>query len=286
MVLSNPTGVLYVVATPIGHLGDISERARQVLAEVDVVVAEDTRHSGQLLARLGIRRPMMSLHEHNEDRQKALVLARLAEGESIALVSDAGTPLISDPGFPLVRSAREQGFQVVPIPGPSAVITALSAAGLPTDRFLFLGFPPRMASARRTFLESVVRESATLVFYESGHRILGSLADLEQVFGSERRAVLARELTKMHETFLDAPISQLRKLVEADPDQRRGEMVLMVAGAQMADKEMATGFQVAQLLKVLLRYHPRKQAVVMAAEITGLRRNELYQQSLSLDDLC
>ncbi|MEO5342680.1 MAG: 16S rRNA (cytidine(1402)-2'-O)-methyltransferase [Gammaproteobacteria bacterium SHHR-1] len=278
-MLSNERGTLYVVATPIGNLADISQRARQTLAEVDLVAAEDTRHSGRLLAALGINSPMLALHEHNETALLGQIMQRLDGGQCIALISDAGTPLISDPGFALVRELRRQGYAVVPIPGANAAITALSAAGLATDRFLFLGFPPRTGPARRRLFEQLATETATLVFYESCHRLQDCLRDMQLGFGPQRRAILARELTKLHETFIDAPLAQLVERVSEDADQRRGEMVLLLEGNtdQPADPKAQDAERV---LKILLQELPLKQAASLASGITGLRRNDLYQLGL------
>lgn len=271
-------GRLYIVATPIGNLDDISLRAIGVLRAVDRIVAEDTRHSRRLLDYLSIQRPILSLHEYNEDAATRRVLACLERGESLALVSDAGTPLISDPGFPLVRSCRELGLQVVPVPGASAVIAALSVSGLPTDRFRFEGFLPRKQQARITRLDALRGEIATLVFYEASHRIIETMRDMVAVLGAGRHAVLARELTKTHETVVALPLGELLALVEGDPQQRLGEFVLLLAGASDdPDVGDADG-----LLRILLAELPLKQAVVLAARVTGHKRNALYQRALAL----
>lgn len=281
MPQKNTQGCLFVVATPIGNLQDISERARAVLASVDAIAAEDTRHSGRLLAALGIKTPMFALHEHNEAVLLGALVERLESGQSLALISDAGTPLISDPGFSLIRALRERGLPVVPIPGPNAAIAALSVAGLPTDRFVFAGFPPRTGPARRSFFAELAQERATLVFYESCHRLTESLADMLVVFGHERQAVLGREITKLHETFLCQNLGELARQVSEDPDQRRGEMVVLVAGAIGSEGnrlEMDAG----QLLKRLLDELPLKKAVALTVELSGLPRNQLYEQALLL----
>ena len=280
--MSNPAGRLYIVATPIGNRADISARAVDVLRGVDRVVAEDTRHSGRLLAHLGIDRPMMSLHEHNEAQATQRVIDLLVSGESLALVSDAGTPLISDPGYALVRACREQGLRVEPIPGACALIAALSVSGLPTDRFRFEGFLPRRQQARLAHLETLQREPATLVFFESSHRIVEALRDLLAVFGPDRLAVIARELTKLHETVRSAPLADLLVWVESDEDQRRGEFVLMLAGAPAEVAASAT--DVDSMLKILLDELPVKQAARIAARITGEKKNRLYQRALELAD--
>ena len=269
-----PAAVLHVVATPIGNLGDLSPRARQVLAEVAAICAEDTRRSGQLLAHFGIATPLLALHEHNEQQLAQRLVARLLAGESLALVSDAGTPLVSDPGYRLVQAARAAGVRVSPVPGPCALIAALSVAGLPSDRFAFEGFLPAKASARRERLAALAGETRTLVFYESAHRIEESLADLCAAFGGERPAVLARELTKLFETVLDGTLANLQSRVQADPDQRKGEFVLVVQGVgEDADARLAEGRRVHA---ILARQLPPSAAAKLAAEITGAPRKTLY----------
>lgn len=278
----NPSavGCLYIVPTPIGNLADMSERALQVLAEVDLIAAEDTRHSGQLLQHFALHKPMFALHEHNERQRAATLISKLQEGQSIALVSDAGTPLISDPGYVIVQACREAGIRVVPLPGACALITALSAAGLPTDRFCFEGFLPAKPQQRRNALNALKVEPRTLVFYESPHRIVATLADLGQCFGAERHVVLARELTKQYETFLVGSVAEVAAKLAADPNQQRGEMVIVVAGAQAqtdAEQELNQALQTVQLLRAEL---PLKKACALAAEIHGLRKNQLYQLAL------
>jgi len=269
-----PAATLHVVATPIGNLGDLSPRAQQVLREVAAVCAEDTRRSGQLLAHFGIGTPLLALHEHNEQQLAERLVARLLAGESLALVSDAGTPLVSDPGYRLVRAAREAGVRVSPVPGPCAAIAALSVAGMPSDRFAFEGFLPAKASARRERLAALAGEPRTLVFYESSHRIEESLADLRQAFGEERPAVLARELTKLFETVLDGTLAELHRRVQDDPDQRKGEFVLVVQGVgEDADARLAEGRRVHA---ILARQLPPSTAAKLAAEITGAPRKALY----------
>ena len=269
-----PAATLHVVATPIGNLGDLSPRAQQVLRDVAAICAEDTRRSGQLLAHFGISTPLLALHEHNEQQIAERLVARLLAGESLALVSDAGTPLVSDPGYRLVRAAREAGVRVSPVPGPSALIAALSVAGLPSDRFAFEGFLPAKASGRRERLAELTGESRTLVFYESSHRIDESLADLRQAFGDERPAVLARELTKLFETVLDGTLATLHERVLADADQRKGEFVLVVQGVgEDADARLAEGRRVHAILAKQL---PPSAAAKLAAEITGAPRKALY----------
>lgn len=280
MGVSNASGTLYVVATPIGNRDDITRRAIEVLSQVDRIAAEDTRHSRPLLEHLGIQRPMLALHEHNEDAAAQHVLELLRAGESIALVSDAGTPLISDPGFPLVRACRAAGIAVVPIPGASALLAALSVSGLPTDRFRFEGFLPRKQQARLAALQDLRRETATMVFYESSHRVDQTLNDMCTVFGAVRPAVLARELTKLHETVIALPLEQLGQRVTADDNQRRGEIVLVVAGAESAAEQCVLA--VDDLLQTLLDELPVRQAAALAARISGGKKNELYQRALAL----
>ena len=275
--MTQTPGVLYVVATPMGNLADISQRALDTLGRVDLIAAEDTRHTAVLLAHYGLRTPLMACHEHNEASLAPRLLERLAAGEDLALVSDAGTPLISDPGYPLVAAARAAGFRVVPIPGPNAAICALSAAGLPSDRFLFLGFPPRTAGKRREQFAALARETGTLVFYEAGNRVLETLADLAQVLGDERRAVVARELTKRFETFLAGTLADLPPRIAGDPDQQKGEFVLLVAGCRDQDTVAAEGERV---LRILAGTLPLKQAAALAAEITGDKKNRLYALGL------
>ena len=268
------SGTLYVVATPIGNLADLSPRAQEVLRAADAVCAEDTRHTRQLLSHFGIERPLLALHEHNEEAMAQRVVARLEAGETLALVSDAGTPLVSDPGFRAVRAARAAGIRVSPVPGPSAIIAALSVAGLPSDRFAFEGFLPARPAARRERLRALAGEPRTLVFYESSHRIAESLADLGEAFGGQRPAVLARELTKLFETVLDGTLDALLARVEADADQRKGEFVVVVQGAgEDAAAKIAEGRRVYALLAPHL---PPSTAARLAAEITGAPRKALY----------
>ena len=267
-------GTLYVVATPIGHLGDLSVRALETLRTVDAICAEDTRHTRQLLSHFGVERPLMALHEHNEDAQAASLVRRLLEGESLALVSDAGTPLVSDPGYRLVRAARAAGLRVSPVPGACAAIAALSVAGLPSDRFVFEGFLPAKGAARRDRLARLVPEPRTLLFYESGHRIEESLADMAAAFGPERPAVLARELTKLFETVLGETLGELVEQVGADANQRKGEFVVMVQGAgEDADARVTEGRRVYATLSAHL---PPSTAAKLAAELTGAPRKALY----------
>ena len=274
------TGTLYVVATPIGNLDDISARALKILGAVKLIAAEDTRHSVRLLQHFGIQTPLAPCHEHNERDEGSRFIARLLAGDDVALVSDAGTPLISDPGYHLVRQARAVGITVVPVPGACALIAALSAAGLPSDRFMFEGFLPAKAVGRRARLEQVKEEPRTLIFYEAPHRILECLQDMQAVFGDERPAVLARELTKTFETLKGLPLAELRAFVESDSNQQRGECVVLVAGWSAPEDDQAVSTQALRVLDLLLAEMPLKRAAALAAEITGVRKNLLYQAAL------
>ena len=280
------SGRLYVVATPIGNLADLSPRARDTLAACALVAAEDTRHTGQLLKASGIRTPLQSLHDHNERQRIPELLARLAAGASIALVSDAGTPAISDPGFELVRAAAAAGVEVVAVPGPCAAVAALSIGALPTDRFCFDGFLPARATARRARLDALAAESRTLVFYESPHRVVEMLEDCVAAFGGERPAALARELTKLHETVYRGTLEELWARGRSDADVARGEIVLLVAGAEpvaaAAGGADGHGGELDRVLGVLLAELPLKQAAQLAAQITGARNNEAYKRALHL----
>lgn len=266
---------LYVVATPIGNLEDITLRALRVLAEADIVAAEDTRHSRVLLSRHGIERPLVALHEHNEDRQSARLVERMQAGESLALVSDAGTPLLSDPGYRLVSMAAEAGIPVVSVPGASAVTAALSVAGLPTDRFVFEGFLPPKSPARRKRLQALATEPRTLVFFESSHRIEDCLADLEAAFGEERPAAVCRELTKRFETVLRGTLAELRSTVRSDPDQGKGEFVLVVGGAGMESDDSLE--QALALARALREHVGASQAARIAANLHNVSRRDLYR---------
>lgn len=273
--MTHRPGQLWVVATPIGHLDDLTLRAAEVLRRVAVIAAEDTRHSAPLLARIGSSAATVALHEHNEREQCERLVERMQAGADVALISDAGTPLISDPGFRLVRAARAAGLVVSPVPGACAAIAALSVAGLPSDRFVFEGFLPPKSSARRERLQALVAEPRTLIFYESSHRIDESIADLAAVFGPAREGVIARELTKRFETILAASLGELAARVATDADQRRGEFVVLVAGAQdeQADAVLAEGRRVFALLSSEL---PPARAAKLAAAITGAPRKSLY----------
>lgn len=274
-------GTLYVVATPIGNLDDISARALRILREVALIAAEDTRHSARLMQHFGINTPLAACHEHNEREQGSHFIARLLAGGDVALISDAGTPLISDPGYHLVRNARAAGIKVVPVPGASALIAALSAAGLASDRFIFEGFLPAKTAGRCARLEAVREESRTLIFYEAPHRILECLEDMRAVFGDERPAVLARELTKTFETLKGLPLAELVAWVAADSNQQRGECVVLVAGWQAPEGDDALSAEALRVLDLLLGEMPLKRAAALAAEITGVRKNLLYQAALA-----
>ena len=276
-------GVLSIVATPIGNREDISARALGVLKAVSLIAAEDTRHSKKLLAHYGIGTPLLSVHEHNEREVAGRLVQRLLAGEDIALISDAGTPLISDPGFHLVRVARRAGIRVIPLPGPSALVAALSVSGLPTDRFAFEGFLPAKQAARRQRLQGLAATTATLVFYESSHRILDCLADMSACLGGAREASIARELTKTFETVLTGTLSGLHEQLRADSHQQKGEFVVMVQGAPPRDPAEVDAVS-GQVLAILMSELPLKQAVSLAARITGASRNVLYQQGLKLKD--
>jgi 16S rRNA (cytidine1402-2'-O)-methyltransferase len=268
-------GCLWVIATPIGHRDDLSARAIETLRAVDVIAAEDTRHSRPLLVHHGIDTPLIALHEHNERDAVEAIVRRMRAGESVALISDAGTPLISDPGFRLVRAARAADVRCIPVPGACAAIAALSVAGLPSDRFVFEGFLPPKAAARRQRLQELAGDARTVIFYESSHRVAESLADMRDVFGAERGAVLARELTKMFETVLGEPLAELAARVAGDPDQQRGECVILVAGrGEDVDAKLAEGQRIFAILRDEL---PPAKAAKMAAAISGAPRKLLYE---------
>ncbi|MFO1380970.1 MAG: 16S rRNA (cytidine(1402)-2'-O)-methyltransferase [Chitinivorax sp.] len=276
------TGTLYVVATPIGNLADISRRAIDILSQVDVIAAEDTRVTQKLLAALSLQTRLISLREHNEAREAARIVEWLREGKSVAQVSDAGTPSVSDPGAVLVDAVRAAGLRVVPVPGANAAIAALSASGFTQAQFLFYGFLPPKSGQRKTALEALREQSATLVFYEAPHRIVECIDDLLTVFGPERQIVLARELTKTFEQIHRCPLGEAPAWLASDSNRQRGEFVLLVAGAPEAaqDEEMPT--EALRVLQILLRDLPVKQASSLAAEITGANRKRLYQAALEL----
>ncbi len=272
------TGTLYVVATPIGNLQDFSPRAQSTLQQVALIAAEDTRHSRQLLNHFAIHTPLQALHEHNEQAVTQQLLQRLQAGEDIALISDAGTPLISDPGARLVSAAHQQQIPVSPIPGPSALITALSAAGFAADQFSFLGFLPSKSHARQQLLQKHTDLEHTLVFYEAPHRIQDCLADLCQVFGAQREAALAKELSKVFETIKRGSLEELQAWLNSKAEYRKGEFVVLLAGAS---KERELDAQAEQVLRLLLAELPIKQASRLASQISGLPKNALYAQALS-----
>ena len=279
--MGNSRGRLDVVATPIGNLGDLSPRAQEVLAGADVIAAEDTRHTGTLLKSIGVSRPLVSLHAHNESNRVPELLARLVAGENIALVSDAGTPLLSDPGYELVSEAARAGCDVRAIPGPSAIAAALTVAGLPTDRFCFEGFLPAKSSERRTRLEAVAADPRTLVFFEAPHRIEESLADIAAVFGSERLAAVAREITKAHETTYRGTLAQLIEIGKSDSNFSRGEITLVVQGAREGEGK-AESLQLERVVALLVKELPPGRAAALAAQLTGARRNEAYALAMRL----
>ena len=276
------SGILYIVATPIGNLADITARAIEVLKTVDLIAAEDTRHSARLLQAHGIQTSMCAYHNFNETHGAAGLLEKLARGLHVALISDAGTPLISDPGYRLVREARNAGYKVVPVPGASAVITALSCAGLPSDRFVFEGFLPAKNGARLQRLQCLLNETRTMIFFEAPHRIVACLEAMVAVFGADREAVLARELTKTFETVLSLTLEQLLGKVSSDPDQEKGEIVLLVAGATAESGDPEN--EAIRILEILLAELPLKQSVALASGITGLRKNRLYELAIKLQE--
>jgi len=275
-------GRLEVVATPIGNLGDLSARAREVLAAADLIAAEDTRRTAQLLSAIGVSSRLVSLHEHNEQSRIEPLLQQLRDGKVIALVSDAGTPLLSDPGFALVRAAAAAGIEVRAVPGASSITAALSIAGLATDRFAFEGFLPTRAGERRTLLARLATEARTLVLFEAPHRIAATLADLAQCFGVERAAVVTRELTKMHESVYRGSLGQLSEMARADTDFARGEITLVIAGASV---DVAVGGDtqlLARTLQLLLQELPPARAAAIAAQICGVRRSDAYEMAMRL----
>ncbi len=280
--MSSEHGKLYVVATPIGNLADISFRAIEILKQVDLIAAEDTRHVGVLLQHYGISNKLISLHQHNEGRASAGLLTKLHEGLSVAMVSDAGTPLLSDPGMPLVKMVKDAGLDVVPIPGPCALVAALSAAGLPVTKFSFEGFAPRTSSARKTFFAEKALSPTTWVFYESSHRILASLEDMAAVLPLDRQIVIARELTKLHETIIKASLCDMLALVEQDENMRKGEFVVIVDAAE-PEKDQELSNEQQRILSILLRECSVKTAATLAEEITGGRKKLFYQAALALD---
>jgi 16S rRNA (cytidine1402-2'-O)-methyltransferase len=271
------SGTLFVVATPIGNLEDLSPRARQSLAEVDLVAAEDTRHTGRLLSHIGVKTRQFAFHDHNEERATRVLIEELKSGKSVALVSDAGTPLLSDPGYRLVKAAHDASIRVSPVPGPSSVTAALSVAGLPTDHFCFEGFLPAKAAARRSRLGELAGQSATMVFFESVHRVRDSVADLVDAFGSDRQACLVRELTKLHEQCVRAPLGELLASIDDGGIPRKGEFVILVGGGEDSGPPQTDK---GRLLDALADALPARQAAAIAATVTGEKKNALYQEIL------
>ncbi|MGC6406037.1 16S rRNA (cytidine(1402)-2'-O)-methyltransferase [Bisgaard Taxon 45] len=278
--MNNLTGILYIVATPIGNLQDITQRALSVFEQVDLIAAEDTRHSGLLLSHYGIKKPFFALHDHNEQQKAHHLVERLQQGQHIALISDAGTPLISDPGFHLVRQCRQAGIKVVPVPGACAAITALCASGIASDRFCFEGFLPAKTKARCDKLQQLAQEERTLIFYESTHRILATLADIEQTFGAERYVVLAREITKTWETIVGDNVASLRQWLMEDANRTKGEMVLIIEGNVKQETDEIHP-QALKALELISQSLPLKKAAAIVAEIYGYKKNALYQYGLA-----
>ncbi|HHF6563680.1 TPA: 16S rRNA (cytidine(1402)-2'-O)-methyltransferase [Haemophilus influenzae] len=279
--MTDLTGILYIVATPIGNLQDITQRALETFAQVDLIAAEDTRHSGLLLSHYGIKKPFFTLHDHNEQEKAHILVEKLKQGSNIALISDAGTPLISDPGFHLVRQCREAGIRVVPLPGACAAITALCASGIASDRFCFEGFLPAKSKARKDKLENIAEEDRTLIFYESTHRILDTLEDMQAVLGEERYIVLAREMTKTWETITGNTIKNLREWLLEDPNRTKGEMVLIVEGKPKSDNNDEISPQAVKALELIAEELPLKKAAAIVAELYGYKKNALYQFGLA-----
>lgn len=273
-------GILHIIATPIGNLGDITQRALDALAQVDLIAAEDTRHSGLLLSRFGIKKPFFALHDHNEQQKAALLVEKLRQGLNIALISDAGTPLISDPGYHLVRHCRSAGIKVVPLPGACAAIVALCASGIASDRFCFEGFLPAKTKARCDKFAELAEEPRTLIFYESTHRILETLADMQKIFGAERFVVMARELTKTWETIHGDRLENLNAWLKEDDNRIKGEIVLIVEGKVKSEKNDFS-LQAIKLLGLLHEELPLKKASAIVAEMFGYKKNALYQYGLA-----
>ena len=279
--MTDLTGILYIVATPIGNLQDITQRALDTFAQVDLIAAEDTRHSGLLLSHYGIKKPFFALHDHNEQEKAHILVEKLKQGSNIALISDAGTPLISDPGFHLVRQCREAGIRVVPLPGACAAITALCASGIASDRFCFEGFLPAKSKARKDKLENIAEEDRTLIFYESTHRILDTLEDMQLVLGGERYIVLAREITKTWETITGNTIKNLREWLLEDPNRTKGEMVLIMEGKPKSDNNDEISPQAVKALELIAEELPLKKAAAIVSELYGYKKNALYQFGLA-----
>lgn len=280
----NAAGTLYVVSTPIGNLDDFSLRAVATLRQVKLIAAEDTRHSGRLLAHYAIDTPTCAYHDHSDAGAQQRILNRLLSGDSVALISDAGTPLIADPGFRLVRAVREAGVDVVAVPGACALVAALSVAGLPTDRFAFEGFLPPKAEQRKRVLESLVKEARTLVFYEAPHRLCATLEAMVDSFGGSRPAVLARELTKRFETIVDGDLASLLQRVTTDSDQQKGECVIVVEGFRVDADQDALELEADRVLRVLLSELSTRKAAALAARLTPVKKNQAYQLALKIQE--
>jgi len=278
---STPYGQVYVIATPIGNLDDISKRAIDTLKEVDIIAAEDTRHSKILLQHLGINTPLISLHSHNETLKSQQLLNRVCNGESMGLISDAGTPLISDPGFPLVRAAREMGIHVIPVPGCCAFITALSASGIPCQQFFFAGFLAAKSSARREMLLQYKSYAQTIVLYESTHRLYDSLSDIEYIYGSDFSLQIAKELTKTHEKFVNGTVNEIKSWLDKDKNHIKGEFVIILPPFIKNDDNGLAESQ--KILTILLQELPLKQAVKLTADLTDQNKNLLYKMALKLN---
>ena len=274
-------GELYLVATPIGDMTDIAPRALDILSTVDIVAVEDKRRSSRLFSHFGIKTPMISYHDHSEEKQVKKIIDELLCGKSVALISDAGTPLISDPGYKLVNAAKDKSIKVSPVPGPCALIAAISASGLPSDRFIFEGFLPSKSIPRITKIQNISADSRTIIFYEAPHRILETLIDMIKVIGPSRKIVLARELTKTYETFISGTLESVLQIIEKDLNQQKGEIVIVLAGADSSEKKIETQDS-KRILSVLLEELPLKQAVSLGSKITGIQKNIFYKLALDL----
>jgi 16S rRNA (cytidine1402-2'-O)-methyltransferase len=274
-------GELYLVATPIGDMTDIAPRALDILSTVDIVAVEDKRRSSRLFSHFGIKTPMISYHDHSEEKQVKKIIDELLCGKSVALISDAGTPLISDPGYKLVNAAKDKSIKVSPVPGPCALIAAISASGLPSDRFIFEGFLPSKSIPRVTKIQNISADSRTIIFYEAPHRILETLIDMIKVIGPSRKIVLARELTKTYETFISGTLESVLQIIEKDLNQQKGEIVIVLAGADSSEKKIETQDS-KRILSVLLEELPLKQAVSLGSKITGIQKNIFYKLALDL----
>jgi 16S rRNA (cytidine1402-2'-O)-methyltransferase len=274
-------GELYLVATPIGDMTDIAPRALGILSTVDIVAVEDKRRSSRLFSHFGIKTPMISYHDHSEEKQVKKIIDELLCGKSVALISDAGTPLISDPGYKLVNAAKDKSIKVSPVPGPCALIAAISASGLPSDRFIFEGFLPSKSIPRITKIQNISADSRTIIFYEAPHRILETLIDMIKVIGPSRKIVLARELTKTYETFISGTLESVLQIIEKDLNQQKGEIVIVLAGADFSEKKIETQDS-ERILSVLLEELPLKQAVSLGSKITGIQKNIFYKLALDL----